>query len=57
MQIYYSDLAQVPANVCPSSLDENLQPIDQGNTAHRWDDTTDPPTCAECGTIKDEDNQ
>lgn len=40
-------------NVCPSSLHENeqgeLEPMTQGETAHKWDDSTDPPTCSECG--------
>lgn len=34
--------------VCPSSLDEYNGPL-TGETAHKWDDTTDPVTCAECG--------
>jgi hypothetical protein len=47
-KIYYSDLANVPASVCLSSLDENLEPIDSENTAHVLD--TDDEHCAECGT-------
>ena len=37
-KVYYSDIAAIPADVCPSSLDENLQPIDPNNTAHKWDE-------------------
>ena len=44
-------------NVCPSSLHENeqgeLEPISPNATSHKWDDTTDPVTCSECGTTKD----
>lgn len=39
--------------ICPSSLDEFHRPLTEGETAHKWDDTTDPITCAECGTEKD----
>lgn len=46
-------------NVCPSSLHENetgeLEPITEGETAHKWDDTEIPVTCSECGTQKDSD--
>jgi hypothetical protein len=51
-KLYYSDLANIPPTVCPSSLDENLEPVDPSNTAHVWDDSTDPVTCSECGTDK-----
>jgi hypothetical protein len=44
-------------NVCPSSLNENDEPVDPNETAHKWDDTTNPITCAECGTLKTEDNE
>lgn len=53
-KLYYSDLANIPPDVCPSSLDENLVPVDPSNTGHHWDDSTDPVTCAECGTKKGE---
>lgn len=43
--------------ICVASLDENCEPSDPNNTAHVWDDTTDPVTCSECGTTQDEDNQ
>lgn len=56
-KIYYSDLAAIPPNVCTSSLDENLKPTDESNTAHVWDDTTTPVTCAECGVEQDDDNK
>ena len=36
-------------NVCPSSLGEDDLPIDPEQTAHKWDETTGPMTCAECG--------
>lgn len=39
---------QLDPNVCPSSLDENGLPMTEGNTAHKWDDTT----CSECGAFK-----
>lgn len=38
--------------VCPSSLDEWGWPMIEGNTAHKWDATTSPVTCAECGATK-----
>jgi uncharacterized protein YqkB len=40
-------------DVCPSSLGEDDLPMDENETAHKWDDTTDPVTCSECGTTKD----
>lgn len=39
--------------VCPSSLNENDEPNDPNETAHKWDDSTDPVTCAECGATKE----
>ena len=42
--------------ICSSSLDEYGYPF-TGETAHRWDDTENPITCAECGTTKDKDTQ
>jgi len=39
-------------NVCPASLDENDEPTHPSGSAHRWDETTTPVTCAECGTEK-----
>lgn len=44
------------SSVCPSSLDEWGWPATQGETAHKWDESTTPHTCAECGTTKDEYN-
>ncbi len=41
-------------NVCPSSLGEDGYPVDQDETAHKWDETTDPHTCAECGATREE---
>lgn len=43
-------------NVCPSSLDENDEPRTEGETAHRWDESTDPVECAECGALKEVKN-
>jgi len=40
-------------NVCPSSLNEWGKPAQEGETDHRWDDTTSPITCAECGAEKE----
>lgn len=50
--------------ICSSALQEDgtLDPEMIGQTdaygtpwgQHRWDDSTDPVTCAECGTEKDE---
>lgn len=40
-------------DVCPSSLNEWGRPMTDGETAHRWDETTNPVTCAECGATKD----
>ena len=42
--------------ICPSSLDENGDPATEGETAHKWDDTENPVTCAECGASKDDTN-
>lgn len=44
--------------VCPSSLTEDettgkLRPIDESETDHKWDEDTDPISCAECGAEKD----
>jgi hypothetical protein len=36
-------------NVCVASLNENDEPANPNETAHRWDETTEPVTCAECG--------
>lgn len=41
-------------NVCPSSLREDDKPVDPTETAHKWDESSNPITCAECGTNKDE---
>jgi hypothetical protein len=38
-------------NICPSSLDENHDPITD-ETAHKWDDSSNPIACAECGAQK-----
>jgi len=40
--------------ICPSSLNENGEPMTAGETSHRWDESTDPHTCAECGTTREE---
>lgn len=40
--------------VCPSSLGENDEPIDPNETAHKWDESTDPHTCSECGAEREE---
>lgn len=39
-------------DICPSSLDDNGEPTTTGETAHKWDDTTNPVECAGCGLIK-----
>ena len=39
-------------DICPSSLDEFGEPMTEGETAHKWDETTSPVTCSECGTTK-----
>lgn len=40
--------------ICPSSIDsETGLPITEGETAHKWDTTTNPIGCAECGALKD----
>lgn len=44
---------QMDSNVCPSSLNEDGIPVDPNETAHKWDDTTSPVTCAECGATKE----
>lgn len=41
-------------NICPSSLNEDGEPMTEGETAHRWDETTNTATCAECGAEKTE---
>lgn len=40
-------------DICPSSLDEFGEPMTEGETAHKWDETTDPITCSECGANKE----
>ncbi len=45
--------------ICPSALDEdgnNAFADDEGHGGHKWDDTTNPITCSECGTEKEESN-
>lgn len=37
-------------DICPSSLNEDGEPITEGETAHKWDENT----CAECGTTRQE---
>ena len=39
-------------DICPSSLGENDEPVNPEETAHKWDETEEPITCAECGTNK-----
>ena len=39
-------------DVCPSSLNEWGWPMAEGETAHKWDETTSPVTCAECGAAQ-----
>jgi len=43
--------------ICSSALDEdgnNAFADDADGGKHKWDDTTTPNTCAECGTTRDE---
>jgi len=40
-------------DVCPSSLGEDDTPVDMNETAHKWDEDSDPITCAECGAEKE----
>ncbi len=40
-------------NVCPSSLDDKGNPTDPSETAHKWDETTDPIVCSECGAERE----
>jgi hypothetical protein len=40
-------------DVCPGSLGEDDKPIDPSETAHKWDETANPVTCAECGAKKE----
>lgn len=37
--------------VCPASLGEDDKPVNPLETAHKWDETTDPVSCSECGTF------
>jgi len=39
-------------DVCPSSLNGDDKPVNPEETAHKWDETTNPITCAECGAAK-----
>lgn len=39
--------------ICPSSLDEYGEPMTEGETAHKWDESENPITCAECGAAKE----
>ena len=49
----YTDYMLDP-NVCPSSLNEDGVPMDENETAHRWEQDIYPQICAECGTIREE---
>ncbi len=40
-------------DVCPSSLGEDDKPVNPDETAHKWDITTDPISCSECGAEKE----
>ena len=51
-KIYWLDLAIIPVDICQSSLNENLEPVDPNNTAHVWENETGPVMCAECGINK-----
>jgi len=51
-KVFYSDIAAIPSDVCPSSLDENLEPVDPNNTAHKWEEPNDNDsrdTACDCG--------
>lgn len=41
-------------DVCPSSLGEDGYPIDPSETAHVWDESSDPHKCAECGAEREQ---
>lgn len=47
---------QMNPKICPSALEEDGT-LDRSkwDGAHKWDDSTDPITCAECGTEYDEE--
>lgn len=41
-------------DICPSALEEDgTLDRTKWDGAHKWDTTTDPHTCAECGTARD----
>ena len=40
-------------NICPSSLNEKDEPMTEGETDHKWDTTTEPITCSECGAVRE----
>lgn len=52
-KVFWSDIASIPAHVCPSSLNDDLSMcFPESESGHVWDDTQNPITCAECGTGK-----
>lgn len=47
---------QMNPAICPSALEEDgTLDRTKWDGAHRWDESTTPNTCAECGTVRDED--
>lgn len=44
---------ELDPDVCPSSLNEEGEPMTEGETDHKWDTTTDPHTCSECGATRE----
>ena len=44
---------QLDPNICPSSLNEKDEPMIEGETDHKWDTTTEPITCSECGATRE----
>lgn len=43
--------------ICAGALDEdgnNAFADEEGGGRHKWDETTDPQTCTECGAERDE---
>jgi len=52
--LYFDEEEDAPFDlnplICPSAPDIHAEPSDEN--AHKWDDSTDPITCAECGATK-----
>lgn len=48
LRVYYL----YSTDVCPSSLGEDDMPIDENETAHKWDTDHNPAICTECGATQ-----